>query len=228
MALVSFLNKHKVVKKTGTIQPFTHTDIGQYPCTYNIPVDKEDEFETLYYDNIIKENKTSNIVERQYIIDGDSGPILIDIDFRFTPKTVDDANHDYDMEEHIYPFVQEYMQNIAYLFELDEDQIIPVFILEKHKKRIEEKDNMVHDGVHIIIGLSAIKIHQLWLREEMVKWITLNWSSLNIQNKGGYDDVIDKFDTLPTSAPVDVVLFIFKLGLMPEFKATSLGNLYSR
>ena len=37
----------------------------------------------------------------------------------------------------------------------------------------------------------------------------------------GYDDVVNKFDTLPTSAPVDVVLFIFKLGLIPEFQFLS-------
>lgn len=194
--LDAFLQSKQVSseKNTNVSTPSVHTHMqyGEYCRKYNIEDADADEFERLYYTDVIKANQIHNLIEVQFIRDGITpGAIVIDLDFRFklddfvTAPPASDAvtlpgergvvlTRKYDLVSHIIPFIRDQMRHIYRLFELDSDSTIPVFILEKPHPR--EKDAItVSDGVHILIGLSAKRTYHTYLRNKAVDWITANW-----------------------------------------------------
>ena len=190
MALESFLKSH--IANNDTKNKITHTEFGKLSKrSFSIPEEDEDTFENLYYNQVIKPKKFHNIIERQFIkYDKKPGPFLIDIDFRFSP---DQTERIYSFHEHIQPFLLEYLAEIARVFDLDEDTQFPVYVQEKPAPRnvIKNAESVIHDGVHILIGLAVDQVYHEWMRNHMLEILPKIWSDLPIINVGGWDDVFD-------------------------------------
>jgi len=194
ISLETFLKAHTITKDEAKAlgKKITHTEFGAYSKrSFHIPLEKEKDFEEIYYQEIIKPNKNHHIIERQIIKDEKTaGPILVDIDFRFAPENTDRV---YSFHEHIQPFLQAYLGEITKIFEMEEDVKIPVFVLEKPAPRnvIKNGESIVHDGFHVLIGLAADQMVQEWIRKQMVEILQEIWENLPIVNKGGWEDVFD-------------------------------------
>lgn len=182
--LESFLQTRQVssAKSNSAVQvSYTHMQYGEYCRKYNIEDADNEEFERLYYLDVIKSGQTHNLIDAQRIRDGITpGAIAIDLDFRFelpahdTSVTSDAFTRKYTLQNHIIPFVRDQMRHIYRLFELDSDVTIPVFILEKPNPR--QKDAItVGDGVHILIGIAAKRAYHTYLRLKAMDWVTVNW-----------------------------------------------------
>jgi len=191
MTFEQFLKTH-TLSKDASKDSITHTEFGEFSSRkFHIPETDEIEFENLYYKDIIKANKTHNIIERQFIKDGKTpGPILVDIDLRFSAEN---TTRQYTFQNHIFPFLEKYLAEIQNLFQMDEDVRFPVFIQEKPAPRVVIKDtgNIVHDGFHMIIGLAVDPIYHKWLREKLLESLPDLWNDLPIINVGSWKDVLD-------------------------------------
>ena len=190
LSLESFLKTH--ITNNETKNKITHMEFGKMSKrSFHISDEDEDEFEKLYYNQVIKPKKTHNLIERQLIkYEKKPGPLLIDIDFRFS---ADQTERIYTFHEHIQPFILEYLAEIARVFELDEDTRFPVYIQEKPAPRnvIKNAESVIHDGFHAIIGLAVDQVYHEWMRNHMLEILPKIWSELPIINAGGWEDVFD-------------------------------------
>jgi len=190
MALESFLKSH--IANNDTKNKITHTEFGKFSKrSFYIPPEDEDEFEILYYNHIIKPKKHHNLIERQLIkYEKKPGPFLIDIDFRFSPEKTERL---YSFHEHIQPFLLEYLEGISHVFDIDEDTRFPVYVQEKPAPRnvIKHTESIIHDGFHILIGISVDQVYHEWMRNHMLEVLPKIWSELPIINVGGWGDVFD-------------------------------------
>ena len=190
--LETFLTAHQIVKNDPKDKIITHTEFGKYSKrSFHIPKEDETDFENLYYNEIIKTRKNHNIIERQRIKDEKTaGPLLIDIDFRFSSENTERL---YSFENHILPFLQEYLAGISRVFEIEEETVFPIFIQEKPAPRnvVKGTESVVHDGFHLIIGLAVEQIYHEWLRNHMLEIIPSIWDNLPIINTDGWKDVLD-------------------------------------
>ena len=194
-ALETFLIAHQIIKNDNdTTKKITHTEFGKYSKrSFHISKEDENEFENIYFQEIIKPRKTHNIIERQRIKDEKTaGPLLIDIDLRFSSEN---TKRLYSIEEHVLPFIKEYLAEIHRVFEIEEDTVFPIFIQEKPAPRTVIKSNgtesIVHDGFHLIFGLSVEQIYHEWLRNHMLSILPSIWVNLPIINVDGWKDVLD-------------------------------------
>lgn len=190
--LEPFLTAHQLLKN-DTIK-ITHTEFGKYSKrSFHISKEDENEFECLYFQDIIKPRKNHNIIERQRIKDEKTaGPLLIDIDLRFSSEN---TNRLYSLQKHILPFVEEYLAEISRIFEIEEETVFPIFIQEKPAPRNVIKGNgtesVIHDGFHLVIGLAVEQIYHEWLRNHMLSILPSIWENLPIINVDGWKDVLD-------------------------------------
>ena len=187
--LEAFLQKHVITKNEK--KQITHTEFGKYSKrSFHIPKEDEEEFENLYYQDIILTKKNHHIIERQVIKDEPAaGPFLIDIDLRLS---ADKTERVYTLEEHVLPFINEYLAEVSRVFEMDEDTRILVFVQEKPAPRSVVKDSatIVHDGFHLLIGLAVDQVYHEWMRKHMMDVLPHIWGNMPIQNT--WDDVFDR------------------------------------
>ena len=194
ITLETFLNAHTITKDEAKAlnKLITHTEFAKYSKrSFHVPAEQEAEFETLYFQDVIKPKKNHHLIERQRIKDEKvAGPILIDIDYRFAAEN---TKRLYTFEQHIQPFLQSYLAEIAIIFEVQDDCKIPVFIFEKPAPRnvVKGTESVIHDGFHLMIGLSVEVAVQEWIRKQLVEVLQEIWSDLPIVNGGGWSDVFD-------------------------------------
>ena len=193
-SLDEFLKDHKYVKGSGS--PITHTRIGDksggvYAGAYSIPSDKMTTFYDLYCNKVFpntteKSNKSKKhfeyLTEKQ---NDNSGPILIDFDFRFKidVKTRQHSNG------HVIDIVDLYLRMLKEMVDFN-DTSFPVYIFEKPNVNIIESDNLTKDGIHMIIGLNMEHKAQLHLRSLVLKEIGDVWSDLPMVNS--WESVLDE------------------------------------
>jgi hypothetical protein len=107
ITLETFLNAHTITKDEAKAlnKLITHTEFAKFSKrSFHVPVEQEEEFENLYYQDVIKTKKNHHMIERQRIKDEKvAGPILVDIDFRFAAEN---TKRLYDFQQHIQPFLQ--------------------------------------------------------------------------------------------------------------------------
>ena len=168
----TFLNAHTITKEEAKSlgKSITHTEFAKFSKrSFHVPVEQEEIFEELYFQDVIKPKKNHHIIERQRIKDEKvPGPILIDIDYRFVAT---ETNRLYSFSQHIQPFLQTYLAKISEMFEVDDDTHIPVFIFEKPSPRNVMKGNesIIYDGFHMMIGLALDVVYQEWIRKDVSK-----------------------------------------------------------
>ena len=181
--LGNFLQKNK--SKKG--ETYTHTRIGDkklniYAGSYNIPHSQTKQFHKLYVQHVFKKGEKEYLTEAQDRENG--GPVLIDLDFRYSTE-ITERQHS---EEHINDIVELYVDKIHELFNLDK-KTFNIYVFEKSS--IVPKDDLVKDGIHIIIGLHLTHDKQMLLRKHVLTCIGPQiLDDLDLQNTP--DNVLDE------------------------------------
>ncbi len=159
MALANFLNKHTV--KAGSTAAKTHTRIGDINLnipggSYNIPVEREDEFYNLMYQDIIQGNRLEYLTEKQH----ETGAIYVDLDFHYKYE-VTERQHTYD---NIMDLISSYLENLKKLMNITAKPF-KLFIMQKDSVNRVAAKNITKDGIHILIGINCPHKVQEKLRE---------------------------------------------------------------
>lgn len=194
--LITFLAKHsaKNDKNDTKISP-THTRIPDttlniFGGSYIIPNEEYDTFYKLYYDHVFRNNKFEYLTEKQI----NNGPILIDIDLRYSydvEKRIHTKNHIGDLLTDLY--LEELKEIIVY----EPKKPFPIYVFEKpNVNRLNDK-SLTKDGIHIIIGMQLEHCLQMVLREKILAKIGELWEDLPIINswEAVLDDSISKGTT---------------------------------
>jgi P4 family phage/plasmid primase-like protien len=184
--LAEFLTKHSVSKDKNSKHDkiITHTRIGDqklkvYGGSFSISKEELPIFYRLYYEHIFVRNRKEYLTERQ--LNG-CGPLLIDFDFRYD-FSVTERQH---TKEHIQDIIYLYLEELKAFFIIEENQQIPIFVMEKpNVNRVADKD-LTKDGIHMIIGIQMDNTMQTMLRDRILKQIgdiwelplTNNWSEV--------------------------------------------------
>jgi P4 family phage/plasmid primase-like protien len=182
-SLGEFLKNHKA-EKGGS---YTHTRIGDkksniYAGSYNIPHTKTKLFQKLYVNHTFKQNKPEYLTEAQDRENG--GPILIDFDFRYSTEITERQHSD----EHVYDIVDLYVDKLRLLCNIDK-KMFNVYIFEKPD--IVPKDDLVKDGIHMIMGVHLSHDKQMLLRKHVLECIGSQvLDDLELQNTA--DNVLDE------------------------------------
>ena len=180
--LYQFLEEHKCKgndKSTHTRIP--NRDLNIYGGSYSMSEKNLEIFKDLYCVKVFINKQQEYLTEAQLSI---SGPVLIDLDFRYDIG-IEDRQHD---ETHIEDIIELYLQMLKKVVKIEKDIKFPVFVLEK--PNVNTLSDVTKDGIHIIIGLNIHHEAQLALREYVLEEIDNVLGDLPITND--YDSVLDK------------------------------------
>ena len=179
--LNKFLKKH-----SSKGDDITHTRIGDkkqiWGGSYNITPENYEKFTNLYIHNIIQKKGVEYLTEKQI----ENGPILVDFDFRYESSIISRQHN----EDYIMDIMDLYLRKLKNILEISDDVSFPIFIFEKPSINVVKSENIVKDGIHMIIGLSAPHNVQLHLRSEVLKEIGEVWGKLPVTND--WDSVLDR------------------------------------
>jgi len=183
LSLRQFLEQHKCKGSTGTSS--THTripdrDLNIYAGAYIINENDREDFKVVYCDKVFKNKQQEFLTETQL---STAGPILIDLDFRYT-TSIETRQHN---KDHIADLIELYLEQLKKIVHVTKDTF-PIFILEK--PNVNTLDEVTKDGIHIVIGLHLHHEAQLALREYILEYIDDVLSELPLKND--YESVIDK------------------------------------
>ena len=178
-SLKPFLNKYYVTGK----EIITHTRIGNKELNvsggkYNIPDNKINEFYKLYNKHVFKNKKFEFLTEVQR----PTGPILIDLDFRFSTDVEERIYED----QHIQDILELYLRKLRNLVDLNNSDF-NIYVFEKCD--VNTLDDVTKDGIHIIFGINVDRVIQQMLREDVLTEISDVLEDLPLTNS--YEDVID-------------------------------------
>lgn len=180
--LYEFLKAHVALEN----DVITHTRIGDkdanvYPGKYSIPTDDETRktFYKLYGKWVFDAKKFEYLTEVQQ----NTGPVLIDFDFRYSPD-IEDRQH---TDAHVYDIVAMYMRLIHKLFDVDDIDLVKIFVL--HKPDVNMQESVTKDGIHMVIGLSMTHEQQTFLRKYILEEIDYVLGELPLKND--YESVLD-------------------------------------
>ena len=182
-----FMSKH-MIKNKDIKNIITNTRIGDSKLaisggSYNISDAEYSTFITLYYNDIVKNNKKEYLTEKQR---EKYGPLLIDIDLRHTYET-DERQYN---EDHISDLIDLYLEELRNIYQMDETTAFKLWIFEKPTVNRVESKNCTKDGIHIIVGLQVDHAVQQILRKRIVNKIDTVWNDISLINT--WDDVFDE------------------------------------
>lgn len=180
--LYQFLEEHKCKendKSTHTRIP--NRDLNIRGGSYSMSEKNLEIFKNLYCKKVFINKQQEYLTEAQLAI---SGPVLIDLDFRYD-TSIEDRQHN---ESHVEDIIELYLQMLKKVVKIEKDIKFPVFVLEK--PNVNTLPDVTKDGIHIIIGLNIHHEAQLALREYVLEEIDNVFTDLPIIND--YDSVIDK------------------------------------
>jgi P4 family phage/plasmid primase-like protien len=168
-SLTDFLIKHNA--KDNLAKKSTHNRIPGNQIragSYVIDESERETFYKLYLEHVFTNKKLEYLTERQ-IEDGtsaNSGPLLVDLDFRFD-YAIDKRQYDKQFIEDIINSL--YLDELCKMFKFTEDETeFNVYVMEKPQvNRVADK-NVTKDGIHIIFGLQMDHTLQMMLRERVV------------------------------------------------------------
>ena len=180
-----FLSKYAVNQKGTKGQPCTHTRIpdgslGVQGGSWFIPDDKYVEFYNLYVNKVFANKKQEYLTEKQH----ENGPLLIDLDFRYSVE-IDERQH---TEEDVDTFIQSLFEKIEKVFSVENDTQISVYVFEKDN--VNALDNVTKDGIHIMTDLGMDVTCKNLIRNMMIEELPKIWNHLPIINTWG--DVVDE------------------------------------
>lgn len=185
--LTAFL-KSKISKSKTENNTLTHTRIGCkenniYGGAYVCKDADEDELYDLVYKEVIRGGKMEYLTEKQL----KDNVIYIDLDFRYSYE-VKTRQHDDDL---IAELISIYLDKIRLLMIVENDVVIPTYVLQKDNVNRLMDGSATKDGVHIIIGLKMPNKLQLILRDMVINELTEGWLNL-LPLTNNVESVFDK------------------------------------
>jgi P4 family phage/plasmid primase-like protien len=184
-----YLSQFFIGKGEGKGQ-HTHTRIPDSKLkitggTYRVPDIEYETFMKNYYKHVFVNGNLEYITEKHLV---ENGPILIDIDERYSTE-VSERQH---TNDDLVTFVQTYMDLLKNLLVFPDNAEVFVFIQERSCLTLD--DNVTKDGVHIIIGVSLHKAAQMIMRKKMVSEISEGrlWNELRSKQTNSVDDLFDE------------------------------------
>lgn len=162
---------------------YTNTRIGDetkniYGGTYFIEYNEE--FWDKYYEHVFVKKNKEYLTEKQDI---ENGPLLVDIDLRYS-KNIKDRQHN---KGHIIDLVYLYCTKLGEIYKLEDNTTFDVYIMER--TNVTKLDDKTKDGIHLLITLSMHNAVQVYLRKKILEEISDIWD-LPIENT--YNDVFDE------------------------------------
>ena len=180
--LNEFLKPHKTSKE----KPYTHTRIGDkelniYGGAWSVSEENIKVFWKTYYTHVFENQNKEYMTEKQL---QDDGPIMIDIDMRYSTDIISRQH----TPEHITDCIMCYMEEISRLLNIEEGKSIPVFVFQKSD--VNKKETVTKDGIHIIIGVKMDKVLQCILRTRVMLELQNIWDDLPLENS--WNEVLDE------------------------------------
>jgi len=188
-ALRSFLDNRRVHSSNNE---WNVCGIEQHKGKYKIPASEYLEFLKLVHDTIfVHEPEVSlvfmDLLER-HMPNKTHGPILIDLDFRFTDDGVRPL-HRRITDRHIKHFIKEYTNAMDLFFDMS--GVSPRFFVQrKSEPEVDSRSNKIKDGVHIICPDIIMDYKKQYvLRGYMLGKMESIFGGLDLKNE--YCDVFD-------------------------------------
>lgn len=180
--LPAYLKERKCEgNKESTNTRIGSTEANIYGGNYHIPEGEYSVFLDKYYKHVFVKNNIEYLTEKQLVEDG---PILLDLDLHYD-TSITSRQHN---KENIVDFVMSYMAICDKVIDIPENTSIEIYVMEKpNVNKLKEKTK---DGIHLLIGLTAHKSVQTYIRAELVKIMSDVWDDLPIINT--WDDVLDE------------------------------------
>lgn len=181
----SYITQYK--HQRGDLTKMTNTRIGNQEMGIfggSYAITNYPEFLEIYRKEVFLKGNPEYLTETQL----EKGAILVDVDLR----------HEYSVTTrqytpaHIADLVDLYLGILKNSFQLDDDAVIPAYILQKPSVNRVAEDKLTKDGVHIIFGIACDHIAQQVIRNKVLQEIDEIWSveELNITNS--WDKVFDE------------------------------------
>ena len=160
---------------------YTHTSIYDPTASFYIPPDKTEKFYELYKAAVLS-NADLYLTEKHR----DIGPIVIDLDFRFSYNEGDNIERKY-THEHLLKIVEVYCNILQeYLSDVTDYKI---YVMEKPAPVVHK--GLLKDGIHIVIpDIVTRPVFQLMLREKVLKDLSHTFTDLPLTND--IKDIVDE------------------------------------
>lgn len=156
----------------------THTRIGSpehhvFGGSYHI--ENLQEFYQLYYQHVFVKGTQEHLTEKQL----ECGPLGIDLDFRYS-----EPKRQYN-KDHIGDLVDVLVEELHKMFSIQDG--FPIYVFEK--QNINVKQDVIKDGIHMIVGLNLESVAKGMLRERLLKKMSI-WEDMSLLND--WDSVLDE------------------------------------
>ena len=160
---------------------YTHTSIYDPTASFYVPPDKTEKFYELYKAAVLS-NADLYLTEKHR----DIGPIVIDLDFRFSYNEGDNIERKY-THEHLLKIVEVYCNILQeYLSDVTDYKI---YVMEKPAPVVHK--GLLKDGIHIVIpDIVTRPVFQLMLREKVLKDLSHTFTDLPLTND--IKDIVDE------------------------------------
>jgi len=177
----NFMKKYASKDKTL----YNYTKIGSeklsiYGGCYYVPPDKKTEFYNAYKKSVLKDNHEAYYTEKQL----SEGPLLIDLDFRFS-ALVDERCHS---TNDIINLTQCMFHILSEMKQMNDSPIM-CYVFEKPNVNTSNED-LTKDGIHIVIDVKMDLIEKILFREKLMKQIVDVFEQLPLTNT--WDQVVDE------------------------------------
>jgi hypothetical protein len=179
--LMQFLARYKCTPEEKENKQLTHTWLGEFITTYNIPPDKYVELYDLLYTRVFVEKKPAHLIERF------TNPSILKIDFDF--EFAYDSRGRMYTQQHIQEIVKVYNKIIQEFIDIPIENI-NAYIFERPKGY--RTGGKYKDGIHIMYPDVVISIElQKFVRFKFMETGLKILERLELKNKK-YDDVVDE------------------------------------
>ena len=186
-----FIKDHKLtsgqsspLEKTNTI--IGNEDAGVYGAALHISEEEYAAFCELYCKKVFENRQKEYMTERQLPdAQGNYGPIMIDLDFRYGNDITTRQHTPDDIENIIFCYLESLCEIINFT-----NSTFSVYVFEKTNVNIIPEKQITKDGIHIIIGIKMSHEYQRLLRHKVLEKLPDILEEIPITNT--WSDVIDE------------------------------------
>ena len=194
--LTDFLSQHYGTKKgvegTHTKIPRIINGKRKGAGSYTIPEDEMDIFWGHYYDTVFANREVEYLTERQHQIgSGKTGPLLIDMDFKFDSSVKERRIQ----KTHLIKFIEAVIDELKTMFTFMDGKEFKVFTAMK--QRVNRMDKYTKDGIHFVFTIKMDHVMQCMLRDRMIPKIPKIFEGIDYTNEPSdiYDISISRGST---------------------------------
>ena len=191
--LTSFLKSHFIKKdatnsketsKESTNTRIGDEEIGIYGGNYHISKEEYPNFVSMVYREVFVKKNSEYLTEAQM----EKGPILVDLDLRHDLSV---KTRQY-TQENIVELIELYLETIKKVFQMDNDAVITVYVLEKSDINPVPKKGYTKDGIHLIISLNCDHITQQLIRKKIIDQMNEIWDLSDMKITNDWNAILDE------------------------------------